>query len=151
MRLIRVLLHMSLANSINTTRLNREILIIILKRMPADDIIIPFESLFASPVVRCRKDDNNKNVDDTESRKFNIDYRKLSDINQYLRYPIPVTDEILANINIMNYVYLISRYFQIGMKLKDIAKTAFININDCFPFKRVNFSLSGIRLCFRGP
>lgn len=64
---------------------------------------MPFESLFALPVVRCRKD-NNKHVDDPESRKFTIDYRKLNDINQYLWYPIPVTDEILANINSTNFM-----------------------------------------------
>lgn len=88
--------------------------------MLVDEIIMSIESPFASPVVLCRKN-NDKSSDDIypEAWRFAIDYKKLIAITQYPQFPIPVRDEILANIsstNFMSTLDLASGYFPIAMR-----------------------------------
>lgn len=122
--------------------------------MLAYDIILPFESPFASPVVLCRKN-NGKNADDPETRRFATDYRKINAIRSILNFRfIPVIGEISANITstiYMSTLVFTSRYFQIATKLGKIGKAAFIISNGCFTFKRMSFGLSKTLLLFRRP
>lgn len=71
-----------------------------------DDIKIPTDSMLASPVVFCRKT-NGKRSDDTDAWRFAIGYPKLYAIIQYPQLPIPLIDEILANINYINFTSIL--------------------------------------------
>ncbi|GFV26301.1 hypothetical protein TNCV_4730711 [Trichonephila clavipes] len=53
--------------------------------------------LYASPVVLTRKK-NDLPPDSPEAYRFAIGYRKLNGITKYPRYPLPVIDDLLANI-----------------------------------------------------
>lgn len=122
-----------------------------IKNMLVDDIIMPINSHFASHVVLCRKN-NGKNIHNPEAWWFSINYRKLNAITQYPQYPIPVIDDILANItstHFMSKLDLTSGYFQIGMKPEDIAKIVFITRNGCFAFNRMIFGYSGALSTFQ--
>ncbi|GFS94397.1 retrovirus-related Pol polyprotein from transposon 17.6 [Trichonephila clavipes] len=51
--------------------------------------IIPIQSLYASPVVLCRKN-NGLPPDNPEAYRFVVDYRKIYAITKYPRYPFPL-------------------------------------------------------------
>ncbi|GFT29380.1 transposon Ty3-I Gag-Pol polyprotein [Trichonephila clavipes] len=89
--------------------------------MLRDDTICPINSPYASPVVLTRKK-NDLPPDSPEAYRFAIDYRKLNGITKYLRYPLPVIDDLLTNIphtGVMSTLDLKSGYFQLAISPKD--------------------------------
>ncbi|GFY03817.1 retrovirus-related Pol polyprotein from transposon 17.6 [Trichonephila clavipes] len=90
--------------------------------------------------------ENDLPPDSPEAYRFAIDYRKLNAITKYLRYPLPVIDDLITNIpctGIMSTLDLKSGYFQLAISPKDIEKIAFITRNGTFAFLRMPFGLSG--------
>ncbi|GFW29774.1 uncharacterized protein TNCV_3936411 [Trichonephila clavipes] len=65
--------------------------------MLQEGTIRPIQSPYASPVVLTRKN-NDLPPDSPEAYRFAIDYRKLNAITKYLRYPLPVIDDLITNI-----------------------------------------------------
>lgn len=68
------------------------------------------------------------------------------------QFPIPLIDEILANITDTNFMFTLDltlRYLQIPMKFQDTSKTTFITKKDCFTFKWMNFGLFGAPSMFQ--
>ncbi|GFW98864.1 uncharacterized protein TNCV_4654911 [Trichonephila clavipes] len=65
--------------------------------MLQEGTIRPIQSPYASPVVLTRKN-NGLPPDSPEAYRFAIDYRKLNAITKYLRYPLPVIDDLITNI-----------------------------------------------------
>ncbi|GFW67785.1 retrovirus-related Pol polyprotein from transposon 297 [Trichonephila clavipes] len=105
----------------------------------------PIQSPYASPVVLMRKN-NGLPPDSPETYRFAIDYRKLNAITKYLRYPLPVIDDLIKNIphtGIMSTLDLKCGYFQLAISPKDIEKTAFITRHGTLAFLRMPFGLSG--------
>lgn len=64
--------------------------------MLEDDVFMPIESPYASPVVLFHKN-NGKSIDDPEAWRFAINYKKLNVNTLYAHYTIPVIDGILDN------------------------------------------------------
>ncbi|GFX65983.1 retrovirus-related Pol polyprotein from transposon opus [Trichonephila clavipes] len=96
-------------------------------------------------VVLCRKN-NGLPSDNPESYRFAVDYRKLNAVTKYPRYQLPLIEDLITNIphtNIMSSLDLRSGYFQLAVKSSDAAKTAFVNKNGTFAFKRMPLGLSG--------
>ncbi|GFS66725.1 retrovirus-related Pol polyprotein from transposon opus [Trichonephila clavipes] len=109
--------------------------------------IRPVQSPYASPVDLTRKN-NGLPPDSPEAYRFAIDYRKLYAITKYLRYPLPLIDDLITNIphtGIMSTLDLKSGYFQLAINPKDIEKTAFItrsgtyNSSECLSGAAPNF------------
>ncbi|GFX49767.1 retrovirus-related Pol polyprotein from transposon 297 [Trichonephila clavipes] len=113
--------------------------------MLQEGTIRTIQSPNASLVVLTRKN-NGLPPDSPEVYRFAIDYRKLNAITKFLRYPLPMIDDLIANIpftSIMSTLDLKSGYFQLAISPKDIEKTAFISRNGTFGFLRRPFGLSG--------
>ncbi|GFS85445.1 retrovirus-related Pol polyprotein from transposon opus, partial [Trichonephila clavipes] len=110
-----------------------------IEKMLQEGSIRPILSPYASPVVLTRKN-NDLPPDSPEAYRFAIDYRKLNAITKYLRYPLPVIDDLITNIphtGLMSTLDLKSGYFLLAISLKDIEKTAFITRNGTFAFLRM--------------
>ncbi|GFU75215.1 retrovirus-related Pol polyprotein from transposon 17.6 [Trichonephila clavipes] len=113
--------------------------------MLQESTIRTVRSPYASPVVLTLKN-NGLPPDSLEAHRFAIDYRKLNAITKFLRYPLPVIDDLITNIpytGIVSTLDLKSGYFQLAISPKDIEKTAFISRNGTFAFLRMPFGLSG--------
>ncbi|GFY35852.1 retrovirus-related Pol polyprotein from transposon 297 [Trichonephila clavipes] len=66
-------------------------------KMLKEGTIIPIQSLYASPVVLCKKN-NGLPPDNPEAYRFAVDYRKLKANKNYPRYPLPLIDDLMMNI-----------------------------------------------------
>ncbi|GFS58155.1 retrovirus-related Pol polyprotein from transposon 17.6 [Trichonephila clavipes] len=92
--------------------------------MMKEGTIIPIQSPYASPVVFCRKN-NGLPPDNPEAYRFVVDYRKLNAITKYLRYPLPLIDDLIMNkshTDIKSALDLRSGYFQMAVNPSDIVK-----------------------------
>ncbi|GFU38001.1 retrovirus-related Pol polyprotein from transposon 17.6 [Nephila pilipes] len=78
-------------------RVKESIIELHIQRMLEEGTIMPIQSPYASPVVLCRKK-NDKPVDSPDAYRFAIDYRKLNAITRYPKYPLPIIDDLLMNI-----------------------------------------------------
>ncbi|GFX87580.1 retrovirus-related Pol polyprotein from transposon 17.6 [Trichonephila clavipes] len=115
------------------------------EKMLQEGTIRPIQSPYVSPVVLTRKN-NDLPPDSPEAYRFVIDYRKLNAITKYIRYPLPVIDDLITNIphtGVMSTLDLKSSYFQLAISPKDIEKTTFITRNGTFAFLRMAFGLLG--------
>ncbi|GFW44274.1 retrovirus-related Pol polyprotein from transposon 297 [Trichonephila clavipes] len=119
--------------------------------MLKEGTIIPIQSLYASQVVLCRKN-NGLPPDNPEAYRFAVDHRKLNAITKYPRYPLPLIDDLIMNIShtgIMSALDLRSGYFQMAVNPSDIVKTTFVTKNGTYTFRRMPFGLSGAAPSFQ--
>lgn len=93
-----------------------------LKQMLANNIIQPFHSPWAAPVVLvCKRD---------VSPRFCVDYRKLNDLTQKDAYPLPRIDDVLDSLSKacwFSTLDLASGYWQVEVDPKDKRKTAYFS------------------------
>ncbi|GFW24735.1 retrovirus-related Pol polyprotein from transposon 297 [Trichonephila clavipes] len=83
--------------------------------------------------------------DNLEAYRFAVNYRKLNAIIKYPRYPLPLIEDLITNIlhtEILSSLDLLSGYFQLAVKTRDVVKTAFVTKTDIFAFTRMSFGLS---------
>ncbi|GFT36558.1 retrovirus-related Pol polyprotein from transposon 17.6 [Trichonephila clavipes] len=112
-------------------RVKQEILDYHIDKMFKEGTIIPIQSLYASPVVLCRKN-NGLPPDNSEAYRFAVDYQKLNAITKYPRYSLPLIDDLIMNIShtgIKSALDLRSGYFQMAVNPSDIVKTEFVTKN----------------------
>ncbi|GFW94215.1 retrovirus-related Pol polyprotein from transposon 17.6 [Trichonephila clavipes] len=86
-------------------------------KMLEEGTIIPIQSLYASPVELCSKN-NGQSPESPEASRFATDCRKLNKITKYPRYPLPLIEDItknIPNIKVMSTLDLRSGYFQLAV------------------------------------
>lgn len=92
----------------------------LVKEMLQTGVIQPSQSTFVSPILLVKKKDG--------SWSFCTDYRKLNVMTIKNKFPIPIMDDLLNELEGSQYfskLDLRSRYHQVRMKPDDTYKTTF--------------------------
>lgn len=111
-----------------------------IKSMLKNEIIVPSESPWSSPVVLAKKKDG--------SLRFCVDFRRLNDITVKDAYPLPRIDTILETVAGAKYfstLDLACGYWQVEIASEDRQKTAFSTENGLWEFTVLPFG------CCNGP
>ena len=114
--------------------------------MLANDIIEPSDSMWAAPVILCKKRDN--------TYRFAIDFRRLNAVTKPINFPLPKFDDVVdsvaeQNSKIFTVLDLKSGFHQIPLDPQTRHKTAFVTHDGNYQFKRLPYGLRNAPICFQ--
>ena len=115
-----------------------------LREMQDAQIIQPWSSPWASPIVLVRKKDG--------TLRYCIDYRDLNSVTKSDLYPLPRIDDLLDQLGKSRYfstLDLAAGYWQIKVDVESREKTAFITRQGLFEFQVMPFGLTNAPAVFQ--
>ena len=115
-----------------------------IEQMVENGIVQPSSSPWASPIVIVRKKDG--------TYRFCVDYRRLNAVTVKDSFPLPRIDETfdaLSGAIYFSTLDLASAYWQVGVAVADVPKTAFVTSRGLFEFTAMPFGLTNAPATFQ--
>ena len=114
--------------------------------MLKNDIIQPSNSLWAAPVVMCKKKDN--------TYRFAVDYRDLNAVTEPINFPIPRLEDVIDSVGennskIFTVLDLRAGFHQIPLDPETAHKTTFVTHSGSYSFKRLTYGLRNAPIAFQ--
>ena len=111
-----------------------------------NDLIEPSNSMWAAPVIMCKKKDG--------TFRMAVDYRKLNAVTTPINFPLPRFEDVVDSFaenqsKIFSVLDLRSGFHQIPLDPETKHKTTFVTHEGCFNYKRLPYGLRNAPIAFQ--